>query len=418
MEEWIGLIDCNNFFASCERLFRPDLRHKPVVVLSSNDGCVVARSQEIKDKGIPMGVPYFKVKDILKDIEATTFSSHFALYRDISRRVFNVVNRECEAMEQYSIDEAFFILRGSKGEVESQLFVVKDIVEREVGMPVSVGVGKSKTLAKYANQIAKKTNGVFVLTMNEWQDRAALVPLRDLWGVGYRLTEEYKKHALNTVADLLPIERRQIQALFGVVGVRMWLELKGISTTSSGSKEHIQGSILHSRSFKHTAADILVLQDAVAYHVREASEDLRDQGLKTRCLKVSLQTSRHDDWFLQGGSKEVIFNAPTNDIFVLLKAATRLVDELYREGVPYKKAGILLYDLVPEQIHQGSLFEDPQEAKTASLTPLIDSLNIRLNGKAAVLVGSYLRGADWESSRAKRSPAYTTSWSDLVTARA
>lgn len=321
-------------------------------------------------------------------------------------------------MEQYSIDEAFFILRGSKREVESQLFVVKDIVEREVGMPVSVGVGKSKTLAKYANQIAKKSNGVFVLTMNEWQDRAAVVPLRDLWGVGYRLTEEYKKHELNTVADLLPIERRQIQALFGVVGVRMWLELKGISTASSGSKEHIQGSILHSRSFKQTTFDISVLQDAVAYHLREASEDLRDQGLKTRCLKVSLQTSRHDDWFLQGGSKEVIFKAPTNDIFVLLKAATRLVDELYREGVPYKKAGILLYDLVPEQIHQGSLFEDPQEAKTASLTPLIDILNTRLRGKAAVLVGSYLRGADWESSRAKRSPAYTTSWSDLVTARA
>lgn len=418
MEEWIGLIDCNNFFASCERLFRPDLRRKPVVVLSSNDGCVVARSQEIKDKGIPMGVPYFKVKDILKDIEATTFSSHFALYRDISRRVFTVVNRECDAMEQYSIDEAFFILKGSKVEVESQLLVIKDIIEREVGMPVSVGVGKSKTLAKYANQIAKKTNGGFVLTMDEWQARAASVPLGDLWGVGYRLTEEYKKHGLTTVADLLLVERRQIQALFGVVGVRIWLELKGIPTTSGGSKEHIQGSILHSRSFKHTTTDILVLKDAVAYHLREASGDLRDQGLKARCLKVSLQTSRHDDWFLQGGSKEVIFNAPTSDIFVLLKAATKLVDELYRDGVPYKKAGILLYDLVPEQVDQRSLFEDVQEAKTASLTPLIDILNTRLSGRAAVLVGSYLKGAEWESSSAKRSPAYTTSWSDLVTVKA
>ena len=418
MEEWIGLIDCNNFFASCERLFRPDLKRKPVLVLSSNDGCVVARSQEIKDKGIPMGVPYFKVKDMLKDIEATTFSSHFTLYRDISRRVFEVVYREYESMEQYSIDEAFFVMNGTVAEVEAQLLQLKDKLEREVGMPVSVGVGKSKTLAKYANQVAKKNNGGFVLTMEEWEKRSSSVPLSNLWGVGYRLTEAYKLHGLNTVADLLTVERRQVQALFGVVGVRMWLELKGVSSTSVGANEHIQHSILHSRSFKHTTTDISVLKDSVAYHLREASEDLRDQGLKTRCLKVSLQTSRHDDWFLQGGSKEVIFNAPTSDIFLLLKTAAKLVDELYRTSVPYKKAGILLYDLVPETVDQGSLFEDPHGVRTALLTPLIDSLNTRLKGKAEVLIGSYLKTKDWEASRAKRSPAYTTSWSDLVTVRA
>jgi len=365
-----------------------------------------------------MGVPYFKVKDILKDIGATTFSSHFTLYRDISRRVFNVVNRECESMEQYSIDEAFFILRGSTFEVESQICVLKDIIEREIGMPVSVGVGKSKTLAKYANQVAKKSNGGFVLTMDDWRQQCGSVPLRDLWGVGHKLSEAYKQHGLTTVAELLAVERRQVQALFGVVGVRMWLELKGTHTGSSGDSEHTQHSILHSRSFRNTTTDILVLKDAVAYHLREASEDLRAQGLKTRCLKVFLQTSRHGDWFLQGGSKEIVFNSPTSNSFMLLKAAGGLVDELYRTDVPYKKAGILLYDLVPETVDQGSLFEDLQEAKTASLTPLIDSLNTRLKGKAAVLIGSYLKGKDWESSRAQRSPAYTTSWTDVVVVKA
>ena len=413
MQEWIGLIDCNNFFVSCERLFRPDLKNKPVVVLSSNDGCVVARSQEIKDKGIPMGMPYFQIKDIIKDIEATTFSSHFALYRDVSRRVFEVVRREFEDMIKYSVDEAFFTLHGSQDAVQKRVEDLKCRVEREVGIPVSIGVALSKTLAKHASTVAKKTSGTYVLTTDEWNKKTNTVHLRDIWGVGFRSAETYKSHGLLYVSDLLTLERRTVSQLFGVVGVRLWQELQGMPSSALSQGLDTQHSILHSRSFKATTNDILAIKDAVAYHVREASEDLRQQGLKARVLQVTLGTSRHGDYFLQGGSREAYFTAPTSDIFELLRTASALVDTLYKPGVPYKKAGILLYDFVPVHIEQLTMFATKEEEKTQSLTPMIDALNTKLGKGSKVLVGTYLKAKDWQTSQALKSPSYTTSWKDI-----
>ena len=413
MQEWIGLIDCNNFFVSCERLFRPDLKDKPVVVLSSNDGCVVARSQEIKDKGIPMGMPYFQVKDIIKDIQATTFSSNFALYRDVSHRVFEVVRRDFEDMIQYSVDEAFFTIQGNEEDVQKRIVELKLKVEREVGIPVSIGVALSKTLAKYASTVAKKTSGTYVLTAEEWNKRTTTVHLRDLWGVGFRSAETYKSHGLHFVSDVLKLERRTVSELFGVVGVRLWQELQGVPSSALSKDLDTQHSILHSRSFKATTNDILAIKDAVAYHVREASEDLRQQGLKARVLQVTLGTSRHGDYFLQGGSREVYFALPTNDIFELLRIASALVDALYKAGVPYKKAGVLLYDFVPVNIEQLTMFATPEEEKTRFLTPMIDALNTKLGKGSKVLVGTYLKAKDWQTSQALKSPAYTTSWKDI-----
>jgi len=416
MQEWVGLLDCNNFFVSCERLFRPDLKDKPVLVLSSNDGAVVARSQEIKDNGIPMGVPYFHIKDIIKDIGATTFSSHFALYRDISRRVFEVMRTELDTVEQYSVDEAFFTLSGSVEEVELRARQIKDKVEQEVGIPVSIGLALSKTQAKYASKVAKKT-GVFALTKEEWGLRVSEVPLRDLWGVGGKTAETFKRHGLLFVADLLKLEQRQVSALFGVAGVRLWQELQGQCAVTLNRSRLAQKSILHTRSFKGTVSEISVLKDAVAYHIREAAEDLRSMGRKAKELQVMLGTSRHGDYVLQGGSKRVYFTEPTNDTFVFLRAANELVDDLYQADVPYKKAGILLFDLIPETHEQLSMFEEKQAIKTKDLSPVIDALNAKV-GKGSVLIGSRLKEKDWQSARALRSPAYTTSWKDIVSVKA
>ena len=419
MSNLIGLIDCNNFFVSCERLFRPDLKGKPVVVLSSNDGCVVARSQEIKDNGIPMGIPLFQIKDIIKDIAATTFSSHFALYRDISRRVFEVVRKEFPEMEQYSVDEAFFIINE---ETESQVYGaiarLKDRVEREVGVPVSVGVAETKTLAKYASHVAKKTKGTYVLMPANRPEVIAPIALKELWGVGKQSADEYKRHSLTTVGDLLALDRFTVDKIFGVAGVRLWQELQGTPSSVLSRRTHIQHSILHSRSFKGTSADISVLKEAVLYHIREAGLDLRAQGLKTKCLQVTLGTSRHGDYLLQGGSKEHYFTVPTNDMFVFTKAALRLVDEIFKPDIPYKKAGVLLYDFVPETVDQISLFETKEEIKTRELTPLIDALNKHLGKGSKVTLGSFAKEQKWQSSQSQKSPAYTTAWKDIAIVKA
>ena len=417
MEEWVGLLDCNNFFVSCERLFRPDLKSRPVVVLSSNDGCVVARSQEIKDKGIAMGVPYFQIKDIIKDIGAVTFSSHFALYRDISRRVFEVMRMEIETIEQYSVDEAFFIFQGSLKEVELKVRAIKDKVEREVGIPVSVGVALSKTQAKYASSVAKKTGGIYVMPQSEWYERTTSIPLFSIWGIGQRSAEAYRNQGLTTVADLIALERRQVRGLFGVVGERLWQELKGEPSGALSKRLEHQKSILNSRSFKETTTDISVLKDAVAAHVREAAEDLRSMDLKAAYIQLYLGTSRHGDFMLQGGSEHRTFSEPTDDTFLFLKAAMDLVDEIYQPGVPYKKAGVLLAEFTPKAVQQLSMFASKEEEKTASLMPVIDALN-RNMGRDSIVLGSRLQSRKWQSSRESKSPAYTTDWMELKTVKA
>ncbi len=419
MKSWVGLIDCNNFFVSCERLFRPDLNRKPVLVLSSNDGCVIARSQEIKDIGVPMGVPFFQIKDIVKDIDITTFSTHFALYRDISSRVFDIVKREVEGVQIYSVDEAFFTIAGDEAEIKSRLTQVKDRIETESGIPVSIGVSLSKTLAKYASKQAKKTGGLKVLTLEEWGTLAPEVQLESLWGVGGRTAASFRERGLHTVANLLAVEERQIQANFGVHGTRLWYELKGISAVkATGRGGEGQKSILHSRSFKTTSSDISVLQDAVAYHVREAAKELRQLGFVAGSFQVYLGTSRHGDFLLKGGSKQVFLTPPTADTFVLLKEAKRLTEELFESGVPYKKAGVLLTDFLKQEYVSGSLFPEEKGTKTNALSKALDGINNNLKGGAKVLLGSYLKQDVWQSSSVSKSPAYTTDWKDIATVKA
>lgn len=417
MTRWVALLDCNNFFVSCERLFRPDLKGKPVLVLSSNDGCVVARSQEIKDIGVPMGVPIFQIKDIIKDNDVITFSSHFALYRDVSRRVFEVLRREVEAIEQYSIDEAFFAISGTADVAELRATELKDIIEREVGVPVSIGVARSKTIAKYASTVAKKTKGVKVLEPHEWVEVQKKVELREIWGVGAKTSSAFRERGLQVVSDFLQLEERTVKSLFGVVGERLQNELNGVPVSGLTRSLTPQKSILHTRSFRKTTEDIEVLKDAVAYHLREATEDLRSMGFLAKSLTVYLGTSRHGDFMLQGGSKNLALHAPTSDTFVLIKEAMLAVDELYKANVPYKKAGVLLTDFSPSTGAQLSFLEEEKEQKTKLLVPLLDLVNKKI-GRGSVVLGTRLKNDKWQSSQAKKSPAYTTNWKDIATVKA
>ena len=414
-EEWIGLLDCNNFFVSCERLFRPDLQGKPVVVMSSNDGCIVARSQEVKDMGVPMGVPYFQVKDILNKAKTKAFSSHFALYRDISSRVFAAMREELDCVEEYSVDEAFFKVEGEPLAVASHL---KQVVESRVGIPVSVGIAKTKTLSKYANTIAKKGTGTFHLTDDEWLSSQGIVPLHTIWGVGGRTEIAYKNHGILTAKDLICSDSARLKQLFGINGIRLQSELAGQPVLHINQARTDQKSIMNSRSFHKETEDLFVIKDAVAYHLRQSIESLKRANLKASSLRVYLLTSRHGDFLLRGGSNEVVLTVPTSSSRDLLAVANTLVDDLFEKDIPYKKAGVSLQGLLPEQINQGSLFTDTSDKSEAWKE--VDELMSRLNkrGRDTLLIGSRLRSEDWKVKKESRSPAYTTDWKDLVEVKA
>ena len=414
--QFVGVIDGNNFFVSCERLFRPDLARVPVVVLSSNDGCIVARSSEIKDMGVPMGVPYFQVKDILKKVNARAFSSHFALYRDISARVFSEVRAQFQVMEQYSIDEAFFMFEAtSVAEAVTAMRDIKQLLEKRVGIPVSIGLAATKTQAKYANRLAKKAGGVVVLAPEDWEAKTATTPLSDIWGVGGRLSARYRSTGMTTVADVLGCPKQRLSTLFGVSGVRLQAELSGQVQFPVNMQTSTQKSIMSSRSFKKTTDSLAVLKDAVSYHVRHAAADLRRYGLIARTLSVSIGTSRHGDYLLRGGTLTVELGSATADTLVLLGEALRLAEQLYEPGVPYKKAGIMLGQFAPETTVQPSLFLDQgTEATTGTLMKTIDTLNLKF-GQDMVRVGQHTKAAAWSPSRADLSPAYTTNWTMLPT---
>ena len=409
----IGLLDCNNFFVSCERLFRPDLKGRPVVVLSSNDGCVIARSKEIKDIGIPMGVPYFQIKDILKESNAVTFSTHFALYRDISKRVFEVVRESFATVEQYSIDECFFSFESD--DPLSVIKALKEEVEKQVGIPVSVGVSSSKTRAKYVNSVAKKTNGLAVWTEANWQQNASKISLYEIWGVGRGRNDEFKKHGLVTVADLCALEPRTVAKLFGVEGSRLQTELQGTAVSSVKSLVSIQQSIMNTRSFRDTTTSLAVLEDALLYHLHEGVKDLTAMQLAARKMRVLIQPSRHGDYVLQGASLEMSFPA-TKDLFVLQKIALQLLKTCFKADVPYKRAGVILSDLVSTETETMDLFGQGKESKkTESLTEALFSINHK-HGKGALKLGRLsVKTNAWEVRKDSVSPSYTTNWSDLKT---
>jgi DNA polymerase V len=434
-----ALIDCNNFFASCERVFDPRLVGKPVVVLSNNDGCIVARSNEAKALGIPMAAPYFQWRTLIEQHNVHVFSSNFALYGDMSRRVMEVLAgflpEEC--FEVYSVDEAFmnldFLIQGNDYAANREKLLsfaeeVRRTVRQWTGIPVSIGIAPTKTLAKAANRMAKKSagaNGIFACLDEATADAMlATMSVGDVWGVGRKLSEAYRAHSITTALDLRNAPEEWVRKRATVVGWRTQRELRGVSCVRLESTNEHQHSILHSRSFRHAVTSLDQLHEAVASFTGRAAEKLRRLRLVCGCVSVSVRTNRFSsaDYFSNGG--EALLPFPTDSTIDLVNAASMLVDKIAQEGQGYKKASVTLFDLTPRNRVQTDIFAQP-DTRHESIMHLMDTLNKRF-GKDALhlaasgssITGSHSESRAWQGATDERSHRYTTHWGELKVVRA
>lgn len=420
----VGLMDCNNFFVSCERLFRPDLRGKPVAVLSSNDGCIVARSQEVKDIGIPMGAPLFQIKDMCKNHDITLFSSNFALYRDVSSRVMSALKDEFSRCEIYSVDEAFFSIDTdfhleTLGEIRARII-------QKTGIPVSIGVAPTKTLAKVANQIAKKSSaqcqtscrieGVFVMGMDEWKEIRKTMSCGSVWGIGRQTSAFLTKNNINTVFDFLCLDASFIKQSLGVVGERLRMELSGVEAYSNdGRFDSEQESYTSTRSFRTPIRDKMTLMSALGYHIATVAKKLRKNDCLCSRVSIIARGSQFGDFAGRNGTLSALLEVPTNDAFVLTKEVSVLLDSLFDSEIPYKKAGVVVSGIRPSKYSQTSLFK--KDVKTNSLSELEDALNKKF-GNNTVRHGVTLNMEKWQELKENKSPNYTTDWGELATVKA
>lgn len=383
-------------------------------MLSSNDGCIVARSQEVKDMGVPMGLPLFQAKQLVDMSKVTLFSSNFTLYRDISARVMHLLAEEVGRCDVYSIDEAFFALDEST--TETDLAVLRQRIMRKTGIPVSIGVATTKTLAKVASGVGKKGGGVCRLDQARWLATAPHTTCGSIWGLGRATAAKLAGLGVKTAADFMALERRVVRKNFGVGGERIYDELHGTRIYELGEDApHDRLSVMSTRSFQKTTNNLAELQSAIAYHVAHASAKIRERKLAATTMYLELRASRHSDFAHRRGGVEVSLESPTNDTMALTKLALAAVAEAHDPQVPYKKAGVILAGLIPEMYVSESLFAT-NITTPASVNKLLDTLQQRFGFNAlhsAAILPSRDRG-----SAQLRSQAYTTAWKDIPTVRA
>ena len=420
-----ALVDCNSFYCSCERVFRPDLLDPPgpLVVLSNNDGCVIARTNEAKALGIPMGAPEFEWRDRFKEWGVRMFSSNYTLYGDMSRRVMEVLGSFSPAVEVYSIDESFLHVQDWPA---SQLAdfgkEIRERVLRWTGIPVGVGLGASKTLAKVANRAAKKSDGVFVLDHTSAEGRALLDawPVAELWGVASRLERRLAELGIRTAGELARAEPAVLHRRFGVVVERMALELQGVSCLPLEVLQAPRKNICVSRSFGRPLEDLEDLREAVATHATRAAEKLRRQRLAASAVQVFLQTNPHRPELPQHFSacaRELL--VPTSFTLELVGEALRVLEAIYRPTHRYIKAGVMCLGLVADEERQASLFvpvDRERERKQKALMQAADKLNLHF-GRGTVRPASTGYRRAWAMRQNYLTPRYTTRISDVPTAR-
>jgi DNA polymerase V len=414
----IALVDCNNFYASCERLFQPKLRGQAVVVLSNNDGCVIARSNEAKALGIAMGAPWHLNKARFVNDAVIVRSSNYTLYGDLSARVMTVLRTFTPELEMYSIDEAFLNLAGFEDRLDPHARQMRATVLQWTGIPVSVGVAPTKTLAKAANRMAKKQangGGVCVLMTEADQTRAlSALALTDLWGVAGRLAARLAHIGIDTPLKLRDADLSLVRDRLGVVVERLALELRGVPCQSLVQTTPANKSIVASRSFGRPVTLRHELHQAVAAYTERAAEKLRRQGLAVSVVRVFVTTNPfkpHEPQYV--ASRAVRLPVATADTTRLLAAATVLVDRLWRDGYRYKKAGVELLELVAADEVQGDLWTAADPSKRQALMAAVDGLNAT-HGRATVTFAASGVRQDWKLRASQRSPHYTTAWADLL----
>ena len=415
-----ALCDCNSFYCSCERVFNPRLRDKPVVVLSNNDGCVIARTSEAKALGFPMGAPEFQWRAFFQENDVAVFSSNYALYGDMSRRVMDVLRQHAGAVEVYSIDEAFLSLEGMAiGQMEAHAQHIRETVRQWTGIPIGVGVAATKTLAKLANRQAKKAGGVYVLDHRS-ETRRALIddwPVGELWGIAGRLEKRLAKLSIYTAGQLSRAKLSLLRQAFGVVTERMAMELQGISCLELEEVTPDRKNICCSRSSGRAIEDLEELREAVAMHASRAGEKLRRQKLAASAVCVFLMTNRHQpnrpQYNPQAGRELIV---PTSFTPELVGECQRILEAVYRPGYRYVKAGVLCLDLVPDDEKQASLFRpvDPErEKKEQALMAAADKLNLRYGHGTVQTASGGVGRKQWHMRRDRMSPCYTTRLADV-----
>jgi len=423
MKSLYALVDCNNFYVSCERLFRPDLRNRPVVVLSNNDGCIIARSNEAKALGIGMGEPYFKKKGLLRKHGVQVFSSNYALYGDLSSRVMSILQQEEPEVEIYSIDESFIRLplQYDCSPTGHGLYL-KERVGRCVGIPVSIGMGATKTLAKVATSVAKKNpdcRGVFDLEHCPDPDAVlAGVQVNRIWGIGRKSAGKLNRQGIFTALDLKDSDARKIRRLLGLSGLRTLMELRGESCITLDQCPPARKSIVSSRSFRKPISQLSDLKEAVSCYISIAARKLRSQHLVAANLHVFLATSRfRTDRPRFSGSRMVSLVQATANTSRLLTAGLRELSRLYRPGYFYNKAGIMLTGLRAAGMQQQNLFLRTGESENTSLMLALDQINDRW-GRDTLRYGSSGLAREWSMKQELKSAAYTTSWKELPIVKA
>lgn len=419
MKRTFALVDCNNFYASCERLFRPDLIGRPIVVLSNNDGCVVARSAEAKQLGIKMGVPYFKIKDDFQALGGVVFSSNYALYADISSRVMQVLEMLAPKIEVYSIDEAFIDASGINAITPLATFgrELQSTVARWVGIQVGVGIAPTKTLAKLANYAAKRwpaTGGVVDLSDPLRQKKLLqLVAVEEVWGIGRRLAKQLNDLGIHSAWQLSQANSKVVRRQFSVVVERTVCELNGESCLSLEEGLEPKQQLISSRSFGEKITDLEPMRQAVSQYACRAAEKLRAQNSYCRLVQVSVRTSPFaPNLPYYSNSALTVLTVPTADSRELVRAANSCLEQIWRPGYRYQKAGVMLTDFWPVGTHQPSLFDEmPNKPRSKQLMTVLDTIN--RSGKGRLFLAAEGIQKDWQMKRDYLSPAYTTRISDL-----
>jgi DNA polymerase V len=414
-----ALADCNNFYASCERVFQPHLDKTPIVVLSNNDGCVVARSQEVKDLGVKMGVPIFMIKELVKQHNIKVFSSNYTLYGDISNRVMSTISKYVPNYEVYSIDEIFLDLTGFEKHhnLDEYCKEIRYVVRRNTRIPISIGIAPTKTLSKAANKLVKKhfkESGVcYLKTQDDARKLLKDFDVGDLWGIGRQYESLLKKHGFNTALKLIDAPDTWIRKNLSVVGLRLVNELRGIPCIALEEVPADKKNICVSRSFGNMIDDIKILEESLSTHASRASEKLRDQSSNCGSISVFLHTNRfRSDLPQYFASKEVELEFPTNDGSNIIKAANNALKLIYKPNYKYKKCGIFLNEITPAVDVQLNLFIEDDTEKKQKLNKTLDFLNKKF-GKESLKYAVQGTEKKWKLRQENLSLSFTTKLSDI-----
>lgn len=415
-----ALADCNNFFVSCERVFRPDLQGKPVIVLSNNDGCAVSRSNEAKALGIRMGAPFFKIRHLVEKHDVAVFSGNMALYGDMSQRVRCVLEEFSSSIEVYSIDEAFLDLRGMQDmDFDAYAKRISSECRRQTSIPISVGIAPTKTLAKIASKLCKQypklRGGCYMYRPQDIEKVLKKFPVEDVWGIGRRSVQKLHSLGIRTAYDFVRFPETAVNKLMGVTGLRTWKELRGEACIEFEDGFETRQSICVSRSFSEEIIRMDDLCEQIANFASLMAEKLRSQGSVTSDMNVFAYTNRFKENAPQiFGSEIVHFDSPVCDQRVIVSKAVEAARELYRDGYGYKKAGVVATHIMQSVDVVGSLFEDTDAMEREQrITSAVDAIN-GVFGKGTVRLAVQGSGKVRSASE-RQSPHYTTRWSDLPT---